>query len=278
MRKSDQLAETVARLGERDESFDPLERTASEDCDGRLVFPLSALAEILGHKTTDSKFEKAVNRAKITIRKSGKRIDEHFLSGTLFKGSSESYVTVYAAFLVIVNADPEQDLVARAQDYFVSKADPEIQEQEKRLKNRFDVVEENKRLARTAKGAGVDNFAKFNAEGYRGLYGGRNLADVAAMKGLKRGSDVLDFSGSEELAAHLFRITQTNAALKRDHVKSEDRACVTHRRVGKEVRNAIRKMGGTMPEQLPAADVRIDTVTSQTIKRLRKLDTDDGNA
>lgn len=272
MRKSNELAETVARLDERDEVFDTLEETQSTTDSGLPIFPLEAIAELLDYKIEDEKFGRVVNRAKTTVRKSGKKIAEHFVPGDLFDLPGNTWVTVYAAFLIIVNADPEKDLVAKAQDYFTSKADSDLREEEKRLRNRMDVIEENKNLNTAAKVAGVKNFGFFNGAGYKGMYGGRNITDVAKMKGLKKGSDVLDFAGSEELAAHLFRITQTRASLERDSVKNESAACNTHYKVGREVRNAISKIGGTMPEKLPAATERIDTVTTKTKKRLDSLD------
>jgi len=270
MRKSDQLAQTVAKMDERNEYFAALESTCETNDRGELLYSLDAIAVLMGYPNhLDSKFQRAVNTAKITITKSGKKISDHFVDGTLFSRPGETCVTVYAGFLIIISGSPEtSDLVARAHDYFASKANAAVVEDEKRLRNRFDVLEENKKLATTAKSAGVQNFGFFNAAGYKGLYGGRNIDDVARMKGLKKGSEVLDFAAAEELAAHLFRITQTNAALKRESVNNERVACETHRRVGSEVRQAIRRMGGTMPEQLAPAAKRIDEVVVETSKRL----------
>lgn len=262
------LAPTVAKIMERDQEFQPLENSMKPVGEGFAVLPLEALADWLGYEPNDKKFEVAVSRAKIALINSGRQTKDHFFDAELFDGSHGAYVSLHAALLVIINADPEKSLVAKAQNYFAAKMDKSIAEDEKRLKNRFEVIEENKRLGSAAKEAGVQNFAFFNAAGYRGMYGGKTINQVAEQKGLSRGSDVLEYAGSEELASHLFRITQTKAKLVRDKVKTERMACVTHEQIGKLVRGAIRQMGGTMPEELPAAADRIDTVETRVRTRL----------
>ncbi len=271
MRKSDQLAEVIAAIDVLNEEFSSLEDSCEVDEGGRLVYPITAVADVMGFDVSDSKFQRAANKAKITVRKNGKQIGEHFIDGSLFERDGEICVTVYAAMLIVMSGSSEtSDLVAKAHDYFASKVDLRLMEDEKRLRNRFDVVEENKRLHTTARASGVKNFGYFNGAGYRGLYGGLGLDQVAAKKGLKRGSDLLDFAGAEELAANLFRITQTNAVLSRKGIINERQACRTHEKVGSEVRGAIKRVGGVMPEDLPASGKRIDSVITETSQRLEK--------
>ncbi|MFI4915665.1 MAG: hypothetical protein ACIAS6_04045 [Phycisphaerales bacterium JB060] len=267
---SDKLAETIAMIERRDECFEVIDAHTVVDERGVPVVPQSAVAQLLEVEVGSKQFLSAMNRAVITTRKAGRKITDHFVPGTVFQNPDEQYLTYYAAVLVIMATDPTSDFAAMAQDYFASRTSNEIIEEEKRIKNRFEVNEENKRLASTAKKSGVKNYAKFQAFGYKGMYGGRMLSEVAKMKGLSKPNDLLDYAGAEELAAHLFRITQTNAKLQRDRVSSENLACNTHYRVGKEVRDAIRKIGGTMPEKLEVSDKRIGEANRDSRTRLKR--------
>lgn len=268
MKTAGKVAGTVARLMQRDQEFEVLDNSIRQQPEGNRVIPMAALAEWMGYTADDPKLSHAISRARIAVMKAGHKAADHFLDADLFDGSQGLYVSLHAALMIIINADPEKSLVAKAQNFFASRASAEVQEGEKRLKSRYEVAEETKRLNSSAKNAGVENFGKFTAYGYRGMYGGRNIDDVARMKNLKNGSEVLDFAGSEELAAHLFRITQTKAKLDRDGCVGETHACATHAQVGGMVRAAIMRMGGTMPELLPPAQDKIDAVETVTRKRL----------
>ena len=104
-----------------------------------------------------------------------------------------------------------------------------------------------------AQQAGVEttlDFAIFQNHGYKGLYGGLDAKAIHAKKGLKKSHKILDYMGSTELAANLFRATQAEEKLKRDNVKSKTEANKTHNEVGKKVRQTIKELGGTMPEDL----------------------------
>ena len=129
-----------------------------------------------------------------------------------------------------------------------------LTEDEKRFYQRDLTKKGNYSLNQTAKKAGVKNFDKFHNAGYKGLYNGETANDIAKRKGLRYREDILDNMGSEELAANLFRITQTDAKLKRDNVDNEYTANSVHFEVGKKVRNTIKELGGTMPENLPTPD------------------------
>lgn len=270
MKNAGKVAGTVARLMQRDQDFELLETSMVTQPQGQTVIPLVALAEWLGYAPHDGKFAHAVDRARIAVIRSGRSAADHFLDAELFDGSHGTYVSLHAALVVIVNADPEKELVARAQNYFASKASKEVQEDEKRLKTRFDVAEENKKLSSAAKNSGVQNFGKFTAYGYNAMYGGKSIDEVARMKGLKGGGEVLDYAGSEELASHLFRISQTKAKLERDGAVGENRACATHAQIGGMVRAAIQRMGGVMPEKLPPAKQKIDEIETKLRKRLEE--------
>lgn len=129
-------------------------------------------------------------------------------------------------------------------------------------------MNKNKLLFNTAKESGVKNFGRFNNAGYQGLYNGETAKDIKKRKGLKENEDILDYMGSEELAANLFRITQADAKLKRDKVNNENYACDTHYKVGKTVRRAIEELGGTMPEELPTPEKSVKEIMKEELLRL----------
>ena len=205
-------------------------------------------------------FEKIIEKAKKSCQNSDISVFEHFtdVSKTIKmpKGAEKTILdyklTRYACYLIAQNGDSRKKVIALAQTYFaVQTRKQEISEKEYSMltedEKRFyqsDLTRKgNYSLNQTAKNAGVKNFDKFHNSGYKGLYNGETADDIAKRKGLRYREDILDNMGSEELAANLFRITQTESRLKRDKVDTEKKACDTHNKIGKIVRNAIKQAG-----------------------------------
>jgi len=267
MADSDKLAAVVAELAVRDEEFKPFERVKLRPKSGEPVWPLSELKGLLGYRDDES-IDSAVNRAKILASKAGIPIREHFCDGTLFDHPSEICITKYAAILITMSADVRKEQVALANSYFALQIDRQHIEDEKRLRGRLDVATENRKLAGEASRVGVQNFPKFNGIGVSALYGNLDVKQIAVRKGLRTTESYLDYAGSEELAANLFRITQTAAALRRQEEIDERRACETHRTVAKGVRDAIKNAGNIPPEALPPAKTKIGRLATQVKHRL----------
>jgi len=224
------------------------------------------LAKVLDYKEYRN-FETVIKKAKEACKNSGQSVKNHFGDVTdmieVGKNASRSikdtHLSRYACYLVLQNADPAKEIVALGQTYFaIQTRKQEVQEQliedQKRLFLRGEVTTHNKHLAETASRAGVKNYAVFTNYGYMGLYGGLKVQDIHKQKKLKKSQKILDYMGSEELAANLFRATQTDAKIKREQIAGEARANQAHFAVGKKVRQTIRELGGTMPEKLTTPD------------------------
>lgn len=224
--------------------------------------------------------------ARTACTQSGHAEQDHFVETTEMVGIGsgaqrpveEWLLSRYACYLVIQNADPSKPLVALGQTYFAVQtrrqelADEEaLKEGKMRLLLRDEMKKHNKNLAGAAKQAGVVqplDYAIFMDHGYRGLYGGLTAKDVHRRKGLKKKESILDHMGSTELAANLFRATQTEEKLRREEASTKEHANRIHNEVGKKVRQTIRELGGTMPENLPVAE-DIKKVASREKKRLK---------
>jgi DNA-damage-inducible protein D len=159
----------------------------------------------------------------------------------------------------VQNSDPTKVVVAKGQTYFAIQTHRQetadnLIEDNNRVKLREEMKKHNTHLVQTASGAGVENFAIFQNAGYKGLYGGLTMQDIHSRKKLEKTQKILDHMGSEELAANLFRATQTDAKIKREGIRGQMNANLAHYEVGQKVRNTIASLGGTMPEKLPTPD------------------------
>lgn len=221
-------------------------------------------------------FLPVIEKAKTACTNSGQRIEDHFVDVhemvRIGSGAERPVDSIklsrYACYLIVQNADPTKTIVAQGQTYFaIQTRIAEVQqmteyqelssEEEKRLFLRIEMMKHNSLLASAAKDAGViDNrdYAIFQNWGYQGLYGGMNAKGIHTRKGLKKSQKILDHMGSTELAANLFRATQTEEKLRRENIKGKQRANLTHYEVGAKVRQTIKELGGTMPEDLPAVE------------------------
>jgi len=232
-------------------------------------------------------FSSVVEKAKEACKNSGQPIENHLVDinemvpiGSSAERKMPSFkLSRYACYLIVQNADPNKDIVALGQTYFaVQTRLQEIRqmdeynrlstENEKRLFLRNEMAKHNTQLAAAAKDAGVIepvDYAIFQNHGYKGLYGGLDAKGIHAKKGLKKSQQILDHMGSTELAANLFRATQTEEKLNREQIKGKQKANQTHFEVGKKVRQTIEEIGGEMPENLPVAD-SITIIESKTAK------------
>ena len=213
-------------------------------------------------------FEAVIEKAMIACKNSEISNTDHFVVddkmvqiGLGAKRKQKDYkLTRYACYLIAQNANSRLKVVALAQTYFatqtrmmelINKEYSDLTEDEKRFCQRDLTRKRNYSLNQTAKKTGVKNFDKFHNAGYKGLYNGETADDIAKRKKLRYREDILDNMGSEELAANLFRITQTESKLRKDNIQGESNANVTHYNIGKNIRDVIKKNGGTMPEELP---------------------------
>ena len=214
------------------------------------------------------RFSNVIIKAMENCKNSNNNVLDHFISADKMvnigsnttRNISDYKLSRYACYLIVLNCDPRKKVIALAKTYFAIQTRKQelsekeyncLTEDEKRLYQRRLTKRGNYNLNQTAKEAGVKNFDKFHNAGYKGLYNGETADDIAKRKKLRYREEILDNMGSEELAANLFRITQTESKLKRDNIKGENNANNTHYKMGKDIRNFIKKQGGTMPEDLP---------------------------
>jgi DNA-damage-inducible protein D len=262
----------------------PFEQIRRTNAGGNEYWESRDLAEVLDY-TQYRNFEAVVAKARLACFNSGHRIEDHFADVSkmvdIGSGAQRAIKTVllsrYACYLIVQNADPAKDIVALGQTYFAVQTRRQEMaelsgEEERRLLLRREMRLHNVKLAGVARSAGVVtslDYAIFQNHGYQDLYGGLSAQDIRDRKRLGKGKDILDHMGSTELAANLFRATQTEEKLRRDKVQGKEQAGRMHHEVGAKVRQTIRELGGTMPENLPAAE-SIKAVESKKRKALRR--------
>ncbi len=261
----------------------PFERIKRTNATGNEYWSSRDFSQILGYSDYRN-FEQVIKKAKAACFNSGHHIEDHFVGITemvdIGSGAkrpvSSVYMSRYACYLIVQNADPSKEIVALGQTYFaVQTRRQEISEQEledeRRLLLRQEMKTHNVRLAGAAKEAGIvkaSDYAIFQNHGYMGLYGGLTSGDIHSRKGLKKSQQILDHMGSTELAANLFRATQTEEKLRRENIKSKKKANRTHRQVGAKIRQTIKEIGGSMPEDLPVEEdiKKIETKQKKKLK------------
>lgn len=244
------------------------------------------LAKAIGYNDYRN-FLKVVEKARIACENSGQPVEDHFVDITdmisIGKGGkrkvADILLTRYACYLIVQNADPAKEVVALGQTYFAVQTQRQeeqdqlagLSEAEKRLYLRGQLSRHNRQLAEAANQAGVIlpiDFAIFQDHGYMGLYGGLKNRDIHTKKQLKSSQHILDHMGSTELAANLFRATQTEEKLRRDGISGKANANQAHFDVGRKVRQTIEELGGTLPENLPVPEHSIKQLERQEKKRL----------
>ena len=256
--------------------------------DGSEFWYARELALVLDYTKWEN-FHKVIKRAMIACENSGHNICECFpevrKTSKMPKGGVKSLVDYelnrYACYLIVQNGDPRKEVIALGQTYFaiqtyrqeVADRFNQLDEDSRRLVVRGDIKQWNQLLAETARQAGVitnEEFAIFQNAGYMGLYGGLTVDDIHKKKGLAVGQKILDYMGSTELIANLFRISQTEEKLRKDNVSDANTATAVHHTVGKEVRKAIEEIGGTMPEDLPTPEKSIAQIEKEQMERLKQ--------
>ena len=255
--------------------------------DGSEYWSARELAPVLEYAKWDN-FHNVIKRAMIACENAGHSILDQFpevgnlvVGGVAPREKVDYELTRYACYLIVQNGDPRKEVIALGQTYFAIQtyrqelADHfnQLDEDRRRLVVRGDIKQWNQLLAETAHDAGVitnEEFAIFQNAGYIGLYGGLDVDDIHNKKGLTINQKILDYMGSTELIANLFRISQTEEKLRKDNIQGADKATQTHYAVGREVRKAIEKIGGTMPEDLPTPEKSIQQIEKEQMERLQK--------
>ena len=254
--------------------------------DGTEFWSARELAPALEYTKWEN-FQNVIKRAIIACENSGHSVEDDFPevrkivdAGITSKPVKDYELTRYACYLIVQNGDPRKEVIALGQTYFaiqtyrqeVADHFNELDEDRRRLVVRGDIKQWNQMLAETAHSAGVitnEEFAIFQNAGYMGLYGGLDVDDIHKRKNLEVGQKILDYMGSTELIANLFRISQTEEKLRKDEVDNAKTATSIHYSVGKEVRSAIEKIGGTMPEDLPTPEKSIQEIEREQMARLK---------
>ncbi|MGI9310174.1 MAG: DNA damage-inducible protein D [bacterium] len=265
------------------------ESIREQDAEGAEFWSARALQRILEYAQW-RKFEGVIEKAKIACENSGKPASDHFahLGKMVALGSgarreiADYRLSRYACYLIVQNGDPKKPMIAAGQTYFAMQTRRQeladdadfrrLDEDQKRIFLRNELKTHNKQLSEAANQAGVaspQDFAIFQNHGYRGLYGGLGAKQIHQRKGLKKSQQIADHMGSTELAANLFRATQAEEKLRRENIKGKQQANTAHHQVGVKVRETIREIGGTMPEELPTPETSVKALEKGRVKKIK---------
>lgn len=263
----------------------PFESIKQIDDDGNEYWYARDLQEILEYSEWRN-FSKIIEKAKSACETSGHAVQSEFVDvnklvdvgANLQRSIQDIVLSRYACYLIAMNGNPRKEVIALAQTYFAVKTHEQEQlelqkEDSLRLQIRQDIKEHNISLAEATNQAGIKepkDYAIFQNEGYKGLYGGLGVKQIHAKKGLKKSQKILDHMGSTELAANLFRSTQTDEKLRREGIKGKENANKIHHDVGAKVRQTIKELGGTMPEDLETPTKSIQQIRKESKKALSK--------
>jgi DNA-damage-inducible protein D len=274
---------------DEEKRLSPFEAVRREAEDGSEYWSARDLAKILGYATNYRNFQNAIQKAEEACQNSGQAIADHFAHVRKMikvgKGAQRSvedvHLSRYACYLIVQNADPAKPIVALGQTYFAVQTRRQevadeltaLSEDQLRLLRRSQMSIYNSQLADAAQEAGVVapiDFAIFQDHGYMGLYGGLKAQDIHSRKGLKKNQEILDHMGSDELAANIFRASETKQKLEREQIRGKEKANRTHHEVGREVRETIKRLGGIMPEDRPTPKKSIQQLQREEEKRIKQ--------
>lgn len=272
-REKKQMSETYTIDDLLQSPFEKIKRMSEEGYEFWSARDLSALLEYSQYRH----FLPVIEKAKEALINLDENFNDHMedmlhmveIGSGARRELDDIKLSRFACYLIVQNADPSKKIVAMGQAYFAIKTRQkelieaeeekliESEENQKRLFLREEMKTHNKHLADAANNAGVKEgveYAIFQNHGYKGLYGGLGQKEIHTKKGLKKNQKILDHMGSTELAANLFRATQTEEKLRRENIKGKQNANQTHFEVGQKVRQTIKDLGGTMPEDLPTVE------------------------
>jgi len=267
------------------QGFEQIKRT---DEDGNEYWFARELAPILEYSKWEN-FKKVIDRAMLACRNSGFNVADHFpdVRKTVEMPSKakpkliiDYKLSRYACYLIVQNGDPRKEIIAIGQTYFaiqtrrqeVADYFNQLDEDNKRLVIRGDIKQWNQMLAEAAHKAGIisdEEFAQFQNAGYMGLYGGETVQDIHTRKRLTPKQKILDYMNSQELIANLFRISLAEEKIRKEQIQGTDAATATHHQVGYEVRQAIERVGGILPENQPTPSKSIEEIQKEQLKKLK---------